>query len=338
MPGVFQWSQTANLNSGSDPSVGFSEGQNPGSLNDGCRALMASVARYRDDTSGSIVTGGTSTAYTVTSSQGFLSKALMNGAEISFTVHATNGVNPTLSVDFLGGDPISLDGTNPIPVGSMIAGSVYSAVYYNSGNSWRVKDFYVNAFNIPLGGCMDFFCPAVPNSNFVFPIGQAISRTTYAALFGLVGTTYGVGDGSTTFNVPDLTGRVTAMKEAAASRLTSSYFGGNSTVLGAVGGLESHTLTTAELPAHSHANTLADPQHTHAGNSLMEQGTGSYLGNVSTGVAPGSNNGTPFSANPGITIGSASTGISITNANAGSGNPHAIVQPTIICNKIFRIL
>src|SRR6195256_2553926 len=110
---------------------------------------------------------------------------------------------------------------------------------------------------------MDYWGSTAPNSSFIFPLGQAISRTTFAAAFAIMGTTYGAGDGSTTFNVPDKTGRASVMKEASATRLTSTFFGGNSTVLGAVGGSESHTLTTAQLAAHSHANTLTDPGHFH---------------------------------------------------------------------------
>jgi microcystin-dependent protein len=142
-----------------------------------------------------------------------------------------------------------------------------------------------------------------------------------------MGTTYGAGDGSTTFNVPDKTGRASVMKEASATRLTSTFFGGNSTVLGAVGGSESHTLTSAQLAAHSHANTLTDPGHFH------------------TQTIPGANGvggGGPFGFDTAqfgtANTGSKTTGITITNASAGTGNAHNNVQPTIVCNYIMRII
>src|SRR5690606_38542325 len=93
--------------------------------------------------------------------------------------------------------------------------------------------------------------------------GAAVSRTTYAALFARIGTTYGVGDGSTTFNLPDLRGRVVAGYDAGAAtgRLTSGGAGINSGVMGAAGGAQTHTLTTAEMPAHSH--NVNDPGHAH---------------------------------------------------------------------------
>jgi microcystin-dependent protein len=181
---------------------------------------------------------------------------------------------------------------------------------------------------------MEYYGSTVPNAAFVFPTGQAISRSTYATLFGIFGTTYGVGDGSTTFNVPDLTGRVTAMKESAASRLTSTYFGGNSTTLGATGGLESHTLTTAQLASHSHANSLSDPGHSHFETAPSAAVSTSNFQD-SAHFCAGPNSGSIQSQ---LTTSGNTTGITINNAAAGSGGAHNNVQPTIICNKILRIV
>lgn len=74
--------------------------------------------------------------------------------------------------------------------------------------------------------------------------GAAVSRTTYAALFTAIGTTYGAGDGSTTFNLPDLNGRA-PFGAGAGTGLTAR-------TLGAKGGEETHVLTIAEMPAHGH--------------------------------------------------------------------------------------
>jgi microcystin-dependent protein len=191
-----------------------------------------------------------------------------------------------------------------------------------------------NPYNVPLAGGMDYWGATVPNSSFAFPIGQAISRATYASLFAIMGTTYGSGDGSTTFNLPDKTGRVSAMKEAAATRLTSSFFGGNSTLMGAVGGAESHTLTIAEMPTHQHSVFLKDPAHAHPNSSFG--GTGTQFGTAGGGFQ----NAVPTQlASTGITIGSTSgTANDNQTALAGSGAAHAIVQPTIICNYILRII
>jgi hypothetical protein len=193
------------------------------SVNDSGRAMMASLAGYRDDIAGAITTGGSSSAYTVTSHQVFDSLAHMNGQMIAFTPHATNtswGV--TLNVDSLGAKALrGALGVDILP-GTIIQGTPYVALYNNSDAAWYLQSFYGNPYNVPLAGGMDFWGATVPNSSFAFPAGQAISRTTYAPLFAIIGTTYGVGDGSTTFNLPDKTGRVSAMKESSATRLTSS--------------------------------------------------------------------------------------------------------------------
>ena len=63
---LYKWSQTAANNATADSSVNWQEGQAPSSVNDSGRAMMASIAKHRDDIAGAIVTGGTATAYTVT--------------------------------------------------------------------------------------------------------------------------------------------------------------------------------------------------------------------------------------------------------------------------------
>ena len=83
--------------------------------------------------------------------------------------------------------------------------------------------------------------------------GSAVSRTTYAALFAVIGTTYGEGDGETTFNIPNLAGRVA---------IGSSQ----RHALGTTGGSETVTLTADQLPAHVHEV----PQHGH-GNDIAVQ-------------------------------------------------------------------
>lgn len=82
--------------------------------------------------------------------------------------------------------------------------------------------------------------------------GQAVSRATYAALFAVIGTAFGSGDGSTTFNVPDLRGRAPFGKDdmggSAANRITNSGSGIVGTTLGATGGGQNVVLTTANMP------------------------------------------------------------------------------------------
>lgn len=93
------------------------------------------------------------------------------------------------------------------------------------------------------------FAGSVAPDGWLLCDGSAVSRDTYSDLFDAIGTIYGDGDGSTTFNLPDLSGRVVIGVS-------------NSHALGSTGGEASHTLTESELPAHSHVV----PAHGHDNN------------------------------------------------------------------------
>lgn len=80
--------------------------------------------------------------------------------------------------------------------------------------------------------------------------GRAIDRSSYLPLFQLIGTTYGSGDGVSTFNIPDLRGRC-AM--GTGTGLTAEGgTAGTTRALGQKGGFETHTLTQSQMPAHAH--------------------------------------------------------------------------------------
>jgi microcystin-dependent protein len=84
--------------------------------------------------------------------------------------------------------------------------------------------------------------------------GSAVSRTTYAALFAAISTYYGSGNGTTTFNLPNLKGRVPIGYDPA---------DGNFDGLGKSGGEKTHTLTIGEMPSHDHGDTSSDGTHSH---------------------------------------------------------------------------
>ena len=162
-----------------------------------------------------------------------------------------------------------------------------------------------------VSGMLMPYAGATAPSGWLLCYGQAISRTTYADLFTAIGTVYGTGDGSSTFNLPDLRGRVVAgqddMGGSSANRLTDQTGGLNGDTLGDTGGSETHTLTEAQLPAHSHGNVVTNVSAT-------------------------------FKTNTGD--GGASVVQTITQTKAttstGSGDAHNIVQPTIILNYIIK--
>ena len=143
-----------------------------------------------------------------------------------------------------------------------------NCTFSNFGNESISGSLYVNTLYSSnfVGIILPFAGSSVP-TGWQLCCGQAVSRTTYSLLYSVIGTAYGAGDGSTTFNLPDLRGRVIAgldnMGETAANRLTSGGSGITATTLGANGGAETVTLTAAQsgLPAHSH--TITDPGHGH---------------------------------------------------------------------------
>lgn len=342
---LYTWSQTANTNASADPTVNWSEGQPPSSVNDSARAMMAATAKWRDDISGAnLATTGTSTVYAVTSNQGFDTVPHMVAQTLTIYPHTTNGVNPTLNVDLLGAFPIVTDAAGtPVPAGAMIAGTPYELAL-DGTNHWRLKNFYVKPYEMPIGTILDFIGTSAPNSSFALAFGQAISRTTYAALFALIGTTFGVGDGTTTFNLPDLRGRVTAgkgdMGGADVNLLNATYFGASGTTLGAIGGAQQHSVAQANLPNVNFVNS---------GIAVNAALTYSYGYNGQTSTTPAqivfATNNTGGSV---VTDNSTGSGVPLTihtsvstqgvAASGGSGTPLATVQPTMIVNKIIRII
>lgn len=119
--------------------------------------------------------------------------------------------------------------------------------------------------------------------------GQAVSRTQYTALYNLLGTRFGAGDGSTTFNVPDLRGRVPVgldnMGGTDANRVTEAASGIDSHTIGATGGAETHTLTVGQMPAHTHADSRYTGAQAGAGTPATGTGSTAVIGTGASGSA-----------------------------------------------------
>lgn len=160
--------------------------------------------------------------------------------------------------------------------------------------------------------------------------GRAVSRIDYTVLFSVIGTTYGIGDGNSTFNIPDFRGRF--------------LIGTNTTYpLATTGGTNSLVLTVGNLPAHTHGVT--DPEHTHAFTGSPHTHTITDPGHLHTSVVVASTNTTGTASGSATTgnTGSATTGITVNPATAtgtngmsatdisiqmtGSGDPFSILPP-----------
>jgi microcystin-dependent protein len=174
---------------------------------------------------------------------------------------------------------------------------------------------------IPVGTISPYAGTSAP-ANWLLCDGAAVSRATYAALFAVTGTAYGAGDGSTTFNVPDLRGRVVAGKDdmggATASRLTAAGSGITGTTLGSAGGTETHTLTTAQIPSHTHdvrTNIFGSARSLPVGDGRAQPAvtagwTWSVAGNAS--------------------------GNDIYNTSTGGSGAHQNTQPSIVTSYIIK--
>jgi microcystin-dependent protein len=206
------------------------------------------------------------------------------------------------------------------------------AVTGNISATGRVSEN--GAILLPAGVILPYGGSSAP-SGYLLCYGQAVSRTTYATLFAAIGTAYGVGDGTTTFNVPDLRGRVPAGKDdmggSAASRLTSTTMSPDGNTLAATGGTQTHTLTAAESATLTY--TVTDPGHVHSGLRNNGVATNSQQRSAYAAGAGGALRFNGSDPNE-VSTTSATTGISV-SSNA-SDDPHLNVQPSIITNYIIK--
>jgi microcystin-dependent protein len=140
-------------------------------------------------------------------------------------------------------------------------------------------------------GTITMYAGSTAPSGYLLCQGQAVSRTTYAKLYGVIGTTYGVGDGSTTFNLPNLKGNAPVGMDSGQTEFNT---------LGKTGGEKTHTLITNEIPSHSHTLSTNAGYYVYGGASgSPAQGTGygtqlSTLSSASTGGGASHNNLQPY--------------------------------------------
>lgn len=315
---------------------GFPENMPFSGVNDSARALMAATKRMWGRLNGRYASGGSANAYSLTPDGALAAYTL--GERYSFRANFSNTGAATLNISGLGakaikkmtasgkadlasgdiqsGQPVTAeyDGTDMVMV-TLPANSVLPAagsagnVLASDGTGWTSS---VSSL-VPVGALMPYAGTAAP-TGWLLCFGQAISRTTYAALFAAIGTTYGAGDGSTTFNIPDLRGRVAAGKDdmggTAANRLTNLGTGNagiNGSVLGFAGGTDRHAINLNQMPSHTHAVA-----------------THNNSGGVGTLIQRASPTSDTNAASPGL-------------APAGNDEPHPNVQPTIVLYYVIKV-
>lgn len=337
----WQWSKTAATNSGADPSINWAEGMSPSSVNDSARAMMARSAEYRDDISGLLATGGTSTAYTVTTNQG-LASTPNDGQLLSVTVNATNGTAPTLQADGGTAYPIQSSAGVAVASATLISGSPYSMKFSTANSAWMLRGFYASSTNVALGMMVPYTLTTVPNSNFVFPAGQCLSTATYATYWTALGSPASGTCAGGQFRIVDLSGRVPAGLDtmpgfAAANRLTSSSTGCGTamTSVGAVcaNGLETTTLSMGNIPAYTPSGTVSNGAITFPGGS----GATAALGGAINGIGVGVSNTSNGFLDSRLGVSQASSTF-VGNAMGGSNTPLPRIMPTVGVTYLLRVI
>jgi microcystin-dependent protein len=207
-----------------------------------------------------------------------------------------------------------------------VAASVSSIVNANitdrrllCGDGWSTGDYKFSATSaVTLG--------------WLYCNGAAVSRTTYANLFAVIGTTYGAGDGSTTFNLPDFRGRVPAGYGAVATNAQPTITVGGTTANG-VAGEAAHALVTGELASHNHTFTTGTESatHTHTTDPSSAISHSSTQGMTAAGLSSQA-----LYSSTTTSTESANHTHSGTTATNGSGTAHNNIQPILGVNVLIR--
>lgn len=216
------------------------------------------------------------------------------------------------------------------------AGDTFLVIADASSNA-RIHNYQRAANNVPVqlpvGALMPYAGSSAP-SGWLLCYGQDVSRTTYAALYAAIGVTYGVGNGTTTFTLPDLRGRVVAGKDdmggTSANRLTNQTGGLNGDTLGATGGSETHTLTAAQLPA----NIPNSATSTSTSTGTVAPTSGQFI-STSGGGVPSGTSSTTWGQSTNLSLSITTTTTTTVTINPSGGSAHNNIQPTIILNYII---
>lgn len=252
------------------------------------------------------------------------------------SVSAGRGINGTSAVSHSSGATVKM----------LVSKASFQALTYGGAiqDSAILRRHITAVEKIPTGS-IQAFVATTPPTGWLLCDGTAVSRATYATLFALISTTYGAGDTTTTFNLPNLKGKVIVGVDASQTEFDA---------IAETGGEKTHVLTTGELATHTHvqdAHTHTQAAHTH---TVTDPGHTHYLNNVEV---RNNNNFTGVGENPlnardgyntSVVSMSSTTGVTnqnttatnnnatATNQNAGSSTAHNNLQPYIALEYIIK--
>jgi microcystin-dependent protein len=270
--------------------------------------MMAIATLQRQQTNTAYTTAGTAPAFTVTLPASAVAlAALGTNLRLRLKFHAAGAGSDTLNIGGLGAKSLKQYDYSGTKIAAVIASGQLADIEYD-GTDFVILDPLPAMLNGFLTGMSVRWPSAIPPAGWLIRNGAAVSRTAYAALFAVIGTTFGAGDGSTTFNLPD-------------SRDRMSIGAGNLYALGATGGNKD-----AVVVSHNHAVSISDPGHSH---SINYQGTLSFSGGGGYG-------NTAFGGSPNQNTNANTTGISASIGTTGSSATGANLPPYIADYSIIK--
>lgn len=254
----------------------------------------------------------------------------ITGSSITLIFTNANTGAATLNINSWGAKGIKKTGNLNLSAGDIANGQVIILTY--DGTNFQIPNTIAGggvAASFPTGAITQFAGASAP-ADWLLCDGAAVSRTTYDTLFALISTTYGVGDGSTTFNLPNLKGRVPVGFDASQTEFDN---------LAETGGTKTHTLDEGEIPAHTHIQDAHNHAVTDAGHTHLTQRYPTATGGSSGFTIDTSMSGTL--ADNTLPTKTATTGVTVNNAtptnqDAGGGGAHNNLQPYITLNYIIK--
>jgi microcystin-dependent protein len=209
--------------------------------------------------------------------------------------------------------------------------ALQTKVGVNSSAVTTSHDYKIRIYN-PIGEITMWATSTAP-TGWLIADGSAVSRSTYSALWGVLGTSYGAGDGSTTFNLPNLQGRVPVGRDASQTEFDT---------LGETGGSKTSALGVSNLPAHNHSVTDGGHAHPEAGRDTNSTTAYKYLqriGGAGSNYDVQATSTTRWDSITNPATASTTTGISIPTSGGNgtaTGDTFSNLAPYIALNFIIR--